>query len=235
MNLGVATAAPHGGTIHLVNMQASSELTSSWFASVLHAISELGWIDITALTVMATFFLIGLFQGLIWQVSRIAILIIAYGLASNFAQGLSDLFVRWTINAPDGPSSDHRETAYYVACVVIFLLTLIVLSLLSMFLQHLVRKSGMSFFDRLGGGVVGVATGGVLMLVFLTAVFMFMPESKVAHAAESSQSFQVSRWAVHRLGGLVPAELTRVFPSAATPAADPAATTASEQPPPGGH
>jgi uncharacterized membrane protein required for colicin V production len=172
------------------------------------------WVDVTALAVIATFLVIGLFQGILWQVSRVAILLIAYGLSSHLAQSLSTFLLGFTQKPDEVPNQDRSDTAYYVACVLIFLLTLIVLSLLTRLLQHLVRKAGMSFFDRLGGGIVGMATGAVLVLVGLTAVFMFVPGSTVAQAAESSQSLKVSRWAVQQMGGFIPPELQKVFPEA---------------------
>lgn len=197
----------------------------------IQSLQHLGWVDVTALSVVATFLVLGLFQGIVWQVSRIAILLIAYGLSSHLAQNLSAFLLGFTQKPDETASQEQVETAYYVACVLIFLLTLIVLSLLTRLLQHLVRKAGMSFFDRLGGGIVGMATGSVLVLVGLTAVFMFVPGSSVAQAAESSQSLKVSRWAVQQLGSFVPPELQKVFPEEGSATHAPLDAADPNQPP----
>lgn len=192
--------------------QALQDPVATSTGETIQTLQHLGWVDVTALSVVATFLVLGLFQGIVWQVSRIAILLIAYGLSSHLAQSFSTFLLGFTLKPGETASQEQVDTAYYVACVLIFLLTLIVLSLLTRLLQHLVRKAGMSFFDRLGGGIVGMATGAVLVLVGLTAVFMFVPGSSVAQAAEASQSLKVSRWAVQQLGSFVPPELQKVFP-----------------------
>jgi len=180
-------------------------------ADVVSTLQQLGWIDITAISLLAVFFLLGLFKGFLWQVSRVAILVVAYAAAARLGQGLSEVLVGWTATGPGQPSADQRETAFYVACVLIFLGVLVVLSLLALLLQSLVRKAGMGFYDRLGGGVVGVATGGVVVLFLLTGVFMFFPNSNVALAAESSHSLRLSRQAMTTLDRVLPPELQRVL------------------------
>jgi uncharacterized membrane protein required for colicin V production len=197
--------------------QALQDPVATPTGEAIQSLQHLGWVDVTALSVVATFLVLGLFQGIVWQVSRIAILLIAYGLSSHLAHNLSTFLLGFTQKPGEPASQEQVDTAYYVACVLIFLLTLIVLSLLTRLLQHLVRKAGMSFFDRLGGGIVGMATGAVLVLVGLTAVFMFVPGSSVAQAAESSRSLKVSRWAVQQLGSFVPPELQKVFPEEGSP------------------
>jgi len=191
--------------------QAPQTPDASTTGEVIATLQHLGWVDITALAVLGVFFLLGLFKGFLWQVSRVAILVIAYGLSGRFGQALSEVLLGWTVHAPSVPSVEQQETAFYVGCVLIFLATLIVLSLIALLLQKLIAKAGMSFFDRLGGGVVGVATGSAVVLFLLTVLLMFFPDSGPAQAAESSQSLKLSRWAMQRLGSIVPPELDKVF------------------------
>lgn len=178
---------------------------------VVTALQNLGWVDITALSVLGVFFVIGLFKGFVWQVSRVAILVVAYGLAAHFGQAGADLLLSATHQGPEPATQGQQETAFYVACVLIFLVVLVVLSLLSLLLQKFVKTAGLTFFDRLGGGVVGVATGGCVVLFLLTAVLMFFPRSEIAAAADDSYSLRLSRKAIDMLEGALPHELTRIF------------------------
>lgn len=178
---------------------------------VVTALQNLGWVDITALSVLGVFFVIGLFKGFVWQVSRVAILVVAYGLAAHFGQAGADLLLSATHSGPEPATQGQQETAFYVACVLIFLVVLVVLSLLSLVLQKFVKTAGLTFFDRLGGGVVGVATGGCVVLFLMTAVLMFFPRSEIAAAADESYSLRLSRKAIDLLEGALPPELTKIF------------------------
>jgi membrane protein required for colicin V production len=184
---------------------------STTTGAAIDALQHLGWIDITALSLLGVFIVVGLFKGFLWQVSRVAILVMAYGTAAQFGDRLGEQLLQWTVSSPNGPSPDQRETAFYVGCVLIFLGVLIVLSLLALLLQKLVTRAGMGFFDRLFGGVVGIGTGSVVVLFLMTLVLMFFPRSAIAKAAESSHSLQFSRWAMDRLAGVLPPELHKVF------------------------
>jgi membrane protein required for colicin V production len=177
---------------------------------VLEQLQALTWVDHTALAVLLVFFVLGLFKGLIWQVSRVGILAVAYVVAGKFGRQVAELL------APSGnpaePAADGSvETTLYVAYVLLFLAVLIVLSLLAMLLQKLAAKAGLSFFDRLGGGVLGVVTGAAVVLFGLFVVHMFFGNSQVALAAEQSHSLRWSRQAIDWLGDKVPDELRSVF------------------------
>ena len=200
-------------------------------ADFLTQLQEIGWVDRTALAVLLVFFVIGLFKGLIWQVSRIAILLAAYFVSGRYGRVLGDWLaspaggsepgsvspaVHSTadgVNAVEGalhvePTS---ETTLYLAYVLLFLGVLIVLSLAAILLQKLANKAGLGFFDRLGGGMLGVATGGCLVLFGLSVVHMFFRGSQLAMAAEHSHSLRLSQRAIAYLGSTVPDDLRRVF------------------------
>lgn len=193
----------------------------------------LGWVDRTALAVLAVFFVIGLFKGLIWQVSRVAILVVAYAVSGRFGQPLGDLLARTPAvggETATGPVQvDTPDTTLYLAYVLVFLAVLVVLSLAAILLQKLAKKAGLGFFDRLGGGVLGVATGACVVLFGLSVVHMFFQRSSLAQAAESSHSLRLSRRAIDWLGESVPDDLRLVF--ALTPLhAPPLPGQASEAP-----
>lgn len=180
---------------------------------ILHQIELLGWVDRTALAVLVVFFVIGLFKGLIWQVSRIVILVAAYVLAGRFGADVGAFLARTPAvgGRADALPVDTPDTTLYLAYVLVFLGVLIVLSLLAMLVQKLAAKAGLGLFDRLGGGLLGVATGACVVLFGLFVVDMFFRGSQLAMAAETSHSLQLSRRAIDMLGEAVPDELRTVF------------------------
>lgn len=181
--------------------------------AVLHQVELLGWVDRTALAVLVVFFVIGLFKGLIWQVSRIVILVAAYVLSGRFGADVGAFLARTPAvgGTADAAPKDTPETTLYLAYVLVFLGVLVALSLLAMLIHKLAVKAGLGFFDRLGGGLLGVATGACVVLFGLFVVHMFFRGSKLAEAAETSHSLRLSRTAIDMLGHSVPDDLRTVF------------------------
>lgn len=181
----------------------------------------LGWVDCTALGVLGAFCIIGLFKGLIWQVSRVATLAAAYVAAVHFGAGFGAFLARTpllggTAPAPAVPGVpavplETPETTLYVAYVLLFLGVLIATSLVAMLCQKLANKAGLGFFDRLGGGVLGVATGAAVVLFGLFLVNMFFRGTPLAVATEASHSLRLSRQAIGWLGQRVPDPLRGVL------------------------
>ncbi len=198
-------------------------------------LQEIGWVDRTAMAVLLVFFVIGLFKGLIWQVSRVGILVAAYVVSGRYGHVLGDWLAQdpaGSLNGTGGAepvpathgvdgavqasdavlhSPQPAETTLYLAYVLLFLAVLVVLSLLAILLQKLAKKAGLGFFDRVGGGVLGVATGACLVLFGLSVVHMFFRGSQLAMAAEHSHSLRLSQQAIAMLGESVPDELRKVF------------------------
>jgi hypothetical protein len=160
-------------------------------------------------------------------VSRIGILIVAYVVSGWWGQDLAALMrgdaagaaatgaqsAQATQTAPSGADAvaTTGETTIYIAYTVLFLGVLIVLSLVAMLLKKLVDETGLGFFDRLGGGVLGVATGACVVLAMVFAVHMFFPGSKLAAAAESSHALGLSQKAIDWLGRAVDNDLRAVL------------------------
>ncbi len=169
--------------------------------------------------VLAVFFVLGLFKGLIWQVSRVAILVAAYYGALEFGEPFARLLVDWTHTSPEAPSEQQETTALCIAFVLLFLFVLVGLSLFALFVQSLARKAGLGFYDRLFGGVLGTATGALVVLVLMTGVLMFLPPgSQVAQAAQGSHSLRLLQGGIERLGPVAPPALRSVFCAAHPPA-----------------
>lgn len=206
------------------NFQASAETT----APIVQTLQNLGWVDITALGVLLVFFVMGLFKGLIWQVSRIAILVAAYFVAGQFGHDVAEVLGRKEpVPNPLGTATNPAtggtvqvgtvdvDTTLYLAYCLLFVGVLIVLSLLAMLIRKLAHKAGLGFFDRLGGGVLGVATGACVVLAGVFGINMFFPQSELARAASESHSMRLSRQAIDMIG--VDADLRAVLHNDRTP------------------
>jgi membrane protein required for colicin V production len=196
-------------------------------AATVDALQSLGWVDTTALGVLAVFFVLGLFKGLIWQVSRIGILIAAYVVAGRHGADVANWLSRPAdAEAAAAMGAEPATTTIYLAYCLCFLAVLIVLSLLAIVVQKLAVKAGLGFYDRLGGGLLGVATGGCVVLFGVFFVLMFFRGSQLAGAVEDSHGARLSRLAVDWLGPRVPPELRQVFALPALPQPTPATGTA---------
>lgn len=223
--LALARDPLHNAWVILLPQDAPGQASSQ--VEVLQQLQTLTWVDHTALGVLLVFFVIGLFKGLIWQVSRIAILVASYVVAGRFGGDVANLIA----GSPAGTAIEGGvttpETTVYLAYVLLFLGVLIVLSLLAMLLQKLAAKAGLGFFDRIGGGVLGVATGACVVLFGLFVVQMFFRGSQLALASEQSASLRLSRGAIDLLGDKVPDDLRVLLQLPPLhPAAAPAKTSA---------
>ena len=179
----------------------------------------------TALGVILVFFVLGLFKGLIWQVSRIVILVSAYFVAGQFGHDVAAMLGARPAPAspagsvgdgtPAGPAENtvttKVDTTLSLAYCLLFVAVLVVLSLLAIVIRKLAHKAGLGFFDRLGGGVLGVATGACIVLAGVFGVNMFFPQSELARAAGESHSMRLSQRAIELLGSSVNDDLRAVL------------------------
>jgi uncharacterized membrane protein required for colicin V production len=185
--------------------------------AVMDQLQSLGWVDTTALGVLLVFFVLGLFKGLIWQVSRIGILVAAYYVSGRHGSAVADWLARPGDAAAAIEPAAPATTTIYLAYCLLFVAVLVVLSLLAILVQKLAVKAGLGFYDRLGGGLLGVATGGCVVLFVMFFVHMFFRGSQLAVATEASHAHRLSRLVVDGLGPRVPPELRQVFALAPLP------------------
>ena len=168
-------------------------------------LASLGWVDLTAIAVLIVFFILGLFRGLVWQVSRILTLVAAYVVAGAYGETIAGSLRKMV-------SGINDELSLYIAYFAVFIVVLVIVSVIAYFFEKLIDRSGMSFYNRVGGGVLGVVTGAALVLALLFAVFAFFgTESNVVEAARRSHSMRFSQQALTALGEVVPAQVREVF------------------------
>lgn len=169
-------------------------------------LAALSWIDYTALGIILVFVILGFFRGLLWQVSRLASLLVSFWLAGRYAAEFGD-YLQYDLQWFDG------DVALYVAYFAIFIAVLVVLSLITMLLDKLLKKLELKFYDYLGGGLVGFLTGGAIVIALLGATLAFAPEgSGVFRTANASETARVSRRVLNQINPWLPEELRDLFP-----------------------
>ena len=169
-------------------------------------LKSIEWIDWTGIVILTVFFVMGLFKGFVWQASRMLSLIAGFVIASIYGEAGAALIHRWF-----GAGAPVEGATIYLAYVVIFLLVVVVLSLVAYFIQKLVKKSGLGFYDRVGGGFLGVATGACVMIFILSIIYMFLDNFAIAEAARRSKSMVISQKTLEVLGDVVPRPMQQVF------------------------
>ena len=144
-------------------------------------IEQVGWIDLSTLVVLTVFFVLGLFRGLIWQLSRFLTIILGYILAGIFAKDLEGFIIdTW-------PQSE--SFALLASWFAIFITVFILLSALAWLLTGILKKLRMGAYDRLGGGLVGTVTGAAIVVFFLAVIYTVLgPGTGVVQAAEKSRT-----------------------------------------------
>ena len=188
-------------------VQLPNEQELSLWDQLRNAVVDVSWVDWTAIIVIGVFFLLGLFRGFVWQATRMASLVIAYVVASIYGMDGAELIQPWF--SEDTPVD---RLPLYLSYVAIFIASLALLSVIAHFIQKLIKKSGLSFYDRVGGGVLGFATGAGIMIFILATLLMFVPDSwKTKETLRESRAMAFSKRTLQTLGGWVPKPLQRVF------------------------
>ncbi len=167
----------------------------------------LNWIDLTSLGVLLVFGILGLFRGFLWQASRLLSLVLGYLLASLFAPRLGPWF-------EESLRIGDPKIAIYLAFFAVFIAVLVVLSIVTMILQRIIRKLDLSFYDHLGGGIMGVLTGGALIVAFLGLFYWIAPSGALASELRDSRTGRFAREVVGRIT-VVPAPIRRLYTAAA--------------------
>src|SRR5262249_7406493 len=136
------------------------------------------WLDFVLLVVLGIGGLLGLRSGLLWQVARLVIFAAAiYGCIQyhkEVAHHLDRVF-----------NGLNESTAQMLAFVVIFLGVCVVGSLVTWFLEHMLRAAHLKPVDRLLGAVIGVLKAGLLAGGLLTGMVLYGSKETQESMADS--------------------------------------------------
>lgn len=149
-------AAP--GALALIAPEASSP-----------AAFDLAPIDWVGLALIGIPIVLGLWRGLWWQVIRFAGILAAVALARAFSLPVAEIFTeRWGDDVP-------VRVLYGTSWLLVFLLALGGATVLGHLGQRLLDAMQLGLANRLGGGLVGAATGLVLHLALLAVLVQLSP------------------------------------------------------------
>ena len=116
------------------------------------------WIDYAISFLVLVSAIIGLFRGFIKEAFALLTWIVAIGVGLHYSHDFAVLLQN-TISYP----SARVATAF----IILFFLTLILGSLISFILNHLIETTGLTGTDRLLGMLFGVVRGAVLVSVIV--------------------------------------------------------------------
>ncbi|MEE2887636.1 MAG: CvpA family protein [Planctomycetota bacterium] len=177
--LAGGSVVPQGGTAEQVQGAVQG----------LDRYATVEWIDCIAALALGVFFLLGLMRGFWWQFSKIATLLAAWFLASHYGPD-GEAIVNEVFNPAASPAASPPDSTsdlpLFLSYVGIFILTVVVLSILSGLLQKLIEESGLSFYNRIGGAVLGLGTGAIAVIAVLAGIKFLDKNSSIAQAADRS-------------------------------------------------
>ncbi|HXR15223.1 MAG TPA: CvpA family protein [Terriglobales bacterium] len=122
-------------------------------------------------------------SGFFHEAFGIAGLIFGYLLAAWNYQALAARF------APNLKAMWLGEIA---AFLIIFLAVLVVAGIAGRITSHIVRKAGLSFFDRVLGGALGLLRGSLMVAVILMSMAAFTPTSQWLEGSKLAPYFLVA-------------------------------------------
>lgn len=126
------------------------------------------WIDFAIIGLISISLITGLLRGFIKEVFSLGFWLLAIWIGLSFSRDLSG-FLESVISSPSA-----RIAASFV---ILFVVTLILGGLISFLLGALVKKTGLTFYDRIGGLIFGVARGMVVVTVIIVlAGFTSLPK-----------------------------------------------------------
>jgi membrane protein required for colicin V production len=126
------------------------------------------WIDFAIIGLISIFLITGLLRGFIKEVFSLGFWLLAIWVGLSFSRDLAG-FLESVISSPSA-----RIAASFV---ILFVVTLILGGLISFLLGALVKKTALTFSDRIGGLIFGVARGMVVVAVIVVlAGFTSLPK-----------------------------------------------------------
>ena len=126
------------------------------------------WVDNAIVILVGLFMLSGLFRGYNQESFSVAVWLIAIPVAWFFSENFSLFFIKIL------PSSSDRLAASFASLIG---LTIILGWIINLLLGESIKRTGLSFLDRLGGLLLGSVHGSLLVLAFvLISGFTALPK-----------------------------------------------------------
>lgn len=122
------------------------------------------WIDIILLIIFLALLIHGIIIGLVRGVFDIAGIIIGYLLAINFSSAI--------------------KIPKFLSFLIIFVITVVAVSLLGRAVSKLVHITPLGLVDRILGGLLGFIKGLIVCFIFLIIVLLFQRANRIIYRSE---------------------------------------------------
>ena len=143
-------------------------------------LSRLPLIDVIALAIVGLACLRGIWIGLIREGLSLA----TVGLATIVTRLYVDPLAVWLSEKTAGELTGR--TALWIAGVLIVVATIAVLAIVGRLLQRGAEAAGLGWADRMGGGALGVAEGGIVASILVViALWIVGPDHAATREARS--------------------------------------------------
>lgn len=143
------------------------------------SITDLTWIDMVVVVLIAASTLLSLLRGLITEIASLAVWILAVVGASRLAYLVAELLPAWL-------SPPLQQT---VGFVVVLILILILGKLISMLFKELISAAGVGTIDRILGMAFGLGRGLLLVTALAIAAAMTSLPTEPAWQKAKSRVF----------------------------------------------
>ena len=157
---------------------------------------ELAGLDLVGLGIVGVLVILGLARGLWWQLIRLAGILAAVAVARAFSEeGAGWILERWPEISP--------RLAHGGAWIGLFLGAMAVATLLGMLGHRLLEAMQLGLANRLGGGLLGAATGLVVHLALVVGLIQLAPTSFVEKTVAGTYSHQLYETAADNFEGVI--------------------------------
>jgi membrane protein required for colicin V production len=165
----------------------------------------MNWLDVVLLCLLAASVFAGFSKGLVRQV---------IGLIAAIAGLICGAWFYRMTSEPVRPYVGSQSMANLCGFLLIFMGTVILGWIVSLLIGMLVKAVGLSWLNRLGGGVFGVARGVVIGVAVITAIVAFAPDSDAKDPPQAVVRSHLAPYildAAHALTLAAPRELRDEF------------------------
>jgi len=122
------------------------------------SLDKMIWIDYAIVGLIFISAIIGLFRGFIKEAFALLTWIVAIGVGLHYSRHFAVLLQK---------QIEYPSARIAAAFILLFVMTLVLGSLISFILNHLIETTGLTGTDRLMGMLFGIARGAVLVSVMV--------------------------------------------------------------------
>lgn len=161
----------------------------------------MNWLDVVLGVILLGSTVAGFMKGFLRLAIGLIATVLAFLLASWFYADAGE----WAI-----PYASSKGVANFVGYLIVFVSVIVAGALLGRLLAHFFKWIGLSWLDRLGGGILGGLRGGLIGLVIVLMISAFLPGTPPAPIVNSRLAPYILEGS-HWLSLTTPSEMKQQF------------------------